>query len=108
MPVSGGSRKKKYVTKCKICKKADNKLFDMRDHKCPYCQRCWEESGWKKIAVPVTQCTDELHRHQAESEGEGNDDHGIQERCMNRHHGHQAESEKEGIDEHDIQQRAAV
>mmetsp|Transcript_24798 Transcript_24798/g.40653 ORF Transcript_24798/g.40653 Transcript_24798/m.40653 type:complete len:276 (-) Transcript_24798:198-1025(-) len=58
VPIKGGSRKTRYEIKhCKVCKAA-GELIDQRDHSCPYCHDCFNESRWKKKYVLVEKCTE--------------------------------------------------
>ncbi len=42
---------------CPVCKVAVKQILDMTDHDCPYCHRCYHESGWKKKCVLKGECT---------------------------------------------------
>ena len=41
---------------CPVCKAADGKIVDQRDHNCPYCRSCFDKSGWKQECTLLVDC----------------------------------------------------
>ena len=42
---------------CPVCKCGpERKLVDLSDHNCPYCQDCFNNSGWKKACILLEEC----------------------------------------------------
>lgn len=42
---------------CPVCKVAEKRLINNNDHDCPYCHRCFIESGRDKKIVRLDECT---------------------------------------------------